>query len=152
MEIDDLKKRTRIKLIVMSLSLTLPIAILFIMSFDSFEWVEKENSIFVNAPYVPYIASGFFMGWIVYKIVKYILILRNPEFANKRLVEKTDERIRYLKLRANSLTYKIFLYVMGVAVIFCAFVNWGYFYFSVGVFIVFLVIHYIVYIVFMKKF
>ena len=152
MEIDDLIKRTKIKLIVMSLSLTVPIAILFIMSFDSFDWVEKENSIFVNAPYVPYIASGFFMGWIVYKLVKYVLILKNPEFANKRLVEKTDERIRYLKLRANSLTYKIFLYVMGVAVIFTAFVNWGYFYFSVGVFVIFLLIHYIVLCVFMKKF
>ena len=152
MEIEDLIKRTKIKLIVMSISLTLPIAILFIMSFDSFDWVEKENSIFVNAPYVPYIASGIFFGWIGYKIVKYILILKDPEFANKRLVEKTDERIKYLKLRANALTYKIFLYVMGVAVIFCAFVTWGYFFFSIGVLTAFLVIHFIVYWVFLKKF
>lgn len=148
---EELLNKTKIKLIVMSTSLTLPIAILFIMSFDSFDWVEKENSIFVNAPYVPYIASAILMGWIIWKIVKYIRILKCEDFANKILIGKTDERIRYLKMRANALTYKIFLYVMGVAIIFCAFINWGYFYFSIGVLTVFLVIHGIVYFVFIKK-
>ena len=122
------------------------------MSFDSFDWVEKDNSIFVNAPYVPYIASAILFGWIGWKLVKYIRILKSEDFANKVLIGKTDERIKYLKMRANALTYKIFLYVMGVAVIFCAFINWGYFFFSIGVLIVFLVIHGIVYFVFLKKF
>lgn len=149
---EELINRTKIKLIVMSSSLILPIAILFIMSFDSFDWVEKDNSIFVNAPYVPYIASAILFGWIGWKLVKYIRILKSDDFANKVLIGKTDERIKYLKMRANALTYKIFLYVMGVAVIFCAFINWGYFFFSIGVLIVFLVIHGIVYFVFLKKF
>ncbi|MBR6072219.1 MAG: hypothetical protein IKP77_05225 [Acholeplasmatales bacterium] len=149
---EELINRTKIKLIVMSSSLILPIAILFIMSFDSFDWVEKDNSIFVNAPYVPYIASAILFGWIGWKLVKYIRILKSEDFANKVLIGKTDERIKYLKMRANALTYKIFLYVMGVAVIFCAFINWGYFFFSIGVLIVFLVIHGIVYFVFLKKF
>lgn len=149
---NDIIKRTKIKIIVMSLSLILPIVVLIVMSLDSLNWVEKENSIFVKAPYVPYIASFFFMGWIVYKIVKYILIVANEDFRNKIAIKKQDERIKYLKLRANSLTYKIFLYVMGVVTIFCAFINWGYFFFSVSVFFIFLLIHGIVYLVFCKRF
>lgn len=152
MENNDIIKRTKIKILVMSLSLTLPIIVLIVMSLDSLNWVEKENSIFVKAPYVPYIASFFFMGWIVYKIIKYILIVTREDFRNKIKIKKDDERIRYLKLRANSLTYKIFLYIMGVVTIFCAFVNWGYFFFSIGVFFSFILIHGIVYLVFCKKF
>ena len=152
MELNELLQRTKLKLMVMSMSLTLPIAILIVMSINAFDWNGKENSIFENAPYVVYIVAALFIGWIIYKIVKYILILSKSEFANKQLVQKTDERIRYLKLRANSLTYKVFLYVMGVAIIFTAFVNWGYFFFSVGVFTIFLVIHGIVLLVFLKKF
>jgi len=152
MENNDIIKRTKIKILVMSLSLTLPIIVLIVMSLDSLNWVEKENSIFVKAPYVPYIASFFFMGWIVYKIIKYILIVTREDFRNKIKIKKDDERIRYLKLRANSLTYKIFLYIMGVVTIFCAFVNWGYFFFSIGVFFSFILIHGIVYLVFCKRF
>ena len=152
MELSELLRRTKLKLIVMSTSLILPIVVLIVMSINAFDWIGKENSIFENAPYVVYIVSALFIGWIIYKIVKYTLILCKPDFANNQLVKKTDERIKYLKLKANSLTYKIFLYVMGVATIFCAFVNWGYFFFSVGVFIAFLVIHGIVLLVFLKKF
>lgn len=152
MDSNDLIKKTKIKIVVMSLSLTIPIIVLLVMGLDSFDWVRKQESIFVKAPYVLYIASGLFMGWIVYKIIKYILIVTKEDFANKVCIKKTDERIKYLKLRANSLTYKIFLYVMGVAVIFCAFVNWGYFFFSIGVFFLFLLIHGIVYLIFTKRF
>jgi len=152
MDNNDLIKRTKIKLLVMSLSLILPIVVLIVMSVDSFDWVRKQNSVFVKAPYVTYIASGLFLGWIVYKIVKYILIITKEDFANKVCIKKTDERIKYLKLRANALTYKIFIYMMGVATIVCAYVDWGYFLFSIVVFVIFVALHGIVYLVFTKRF
>ena len=152
MEYDDLIKITKIKIIIMSLSLTIPIVLLAVLSQDSLNWPEKENSIFGKAPYVAYIISVLFMGWIIYKIIKYILIVTKKDFANKVLIKKTDERIKYLKLRANSLTYKIFLYLMGVVTIVCAYFNWEYFFFSIGVLALFIVTHGIVYLVFCKRF
>ena len=85
MTIEDLRKRSKLRLIVMSLSMTLPIFIVFLLGFGGFEF--GENSVFLVFEPLPYIVCGVFIAWLIYKVCNYAVILRNDKYAEKILIK-----------------------------------------------------------------
>lgn len=148
--LERLRKVTKMKLIVMILSAFLPLLIVLVMSIGQFSI--SANSIFEKAPFLPPILCGGFEVYIIFKIIVHIRILKDDEFANERLIIRNDERIRYIKLRCNALIQKTFIYVMGVATIFAAFVDVTIFYSFSAVLIGFLLIHLILYSFYSRKY
>ena len=59
---------------------------------------------------------------------------------------------RCIKLNAKSLSSKIFIYAVGVVAIFCAFIDYQYFYTCIVIFAGYLVIYYLVLLYYSKKF
>lgn len=148
--LERLRKTTKRKLIVMILSAFLPLLIVIIMSLPLFNL--SDNSIFAKAHFLPPILCIAFEIYIVYKIIVHIRILKDDDFANKKLIIRNDERIRYIKLRCNALIQKTFIYVMGVATLFAAFVDVIVFYSLAAVLIAFLLIYIILFSFYSRKF
>lgn len=151
MSLEELRKKTKLKLTVMSISMILPIIIVIVMGIGQFE-IGESKSVFKAAPWVPYALCFIFLGYLVYKNVNYICILKSNEYANKVLVQKTDERNKFIKLNAKSLSNKIFIYAVCVVAIFSAFIDYQYFYTCIVIFVVYLVIYYLVLLYYTKKF
>ena len=149
--IESLRKKTTLRLTVMSTSLSLPIIIVLVLGIGKWK-IGEENSIFEKVPYVPYIIAVLLLGWIIWKIVGYIRILNSNEYAEKVLIIKNDERNKYIRLKSNDLILKIFIYALGVITIFSAFVDYQYFIACVGIFVVLVIINVIVTIYYNKKF
>lgn len=151
MSLDELRSKTKLKLTVMSISMLLPIIVVIVMGVGQFE-IGESKSIFNFAPWVPYALCVIFLGYLIYKNVKYIRILKNDKFANKVLISKCDERNKFIKLNAKSLSNKIFIYAVAVVAIFCAFIDYQYFYTCIVIFVVYLTIYYLVLLYYSKKF
>ena len=78
--------------------------------------------------------------------------MKNDDFANQIILKKTDERNKFIRLKAASLSYKIFLYAMGIFLIISSLIDYRYC-IAIGiVFIAFILIHLIVNIYYAKKF
>lgn len=148
MTIEDLRKRSKLRLIVMSLSMTLPIFIVFLLGFGGFEF--GENSVFLVFEPLPYIVCGVFLAWLIYKVCNYAVILRNDKYAEKVLIKKNDERNKFIKVKSYGLASQIFIYVMGVGCILTAFIDKSAFYSFLAVFGAFVLIEVIVRIVYKK--
>lgn len=151
MSLEELKSKTKIKLTVMSISMLLPIIIIVVMGLGQWK-IGESKSVFFEAPWVPYTVCAIFLGYLVYKNVNYIRILKCEEYANKVLIAKNDERNRCIKLNAKSLSSKIFIYAVGVVAIFCAFIDYQYFFTCIVIFAGYLVIYYLVILYYSKKF
>ena len=148
--LEKIRNVTKKKLLIMSLSTTLPIIILvgFILLHLEF----KEKSIFNIVIWLPYVLFGLFEAYLAYKIIKYIRIIKNDDFASKLILEKNDERNKFIKLKAGSLSYKIFIYCMGIFLIISSLIDYR-ICIAIGVvFIAFILIHLIVNIYYEKKF
>ena len=148
---ENLRKVTKIKLIVMLLSMTLPLAVVLVMALGRFEEI-YENSIFLEFPPLPYILAVMVEGYLLYKNARYIKILKDDEFAEYVLVKKNDERNKSISLLSNALVHKIFMYVLGVTLIFTAFMNAGYFYIVASLVLAFAIIHILVAVYYHKKY
>ena len=148
MTIEDLRKRSKLKLIVMSLSMTLPIFIVFLLGFGGFEF--GENSVFLVFEPLPYIVCGVFIAGLIYKVCNYAVILKNDKYAEKVLIKKNDERNKFIKVKSYGLASQIFIYVMGVACILTAFIDKSAFYSCITILAAFVLIEVIVRIVYKK--
>ena len=148
--IKELRKESKLKLIIMSLSLILPILVVIIMYIIDFSFI--TNSVFSSLPFVPGVICGIFALYIIAKIIKYMRILKDDEYANKVVIIKNDERSKFIVTNANNLASKIFIYVMGVFLIVAAFFWQSIFYTAIGIFIFFIVVRLIVLIYYRKKY
>lgn len=148
---DNLRKITKIKLIVMLLSMTLPLAVVLVMALGRFEAI-YENSIFLEFQPLPYILAVLVEAYLLYKNLRYVKILKDDEFAEYVLVKKNDERNKAISLYSNALVHKIFMYVLGVALIFTAFMDAGYFYVVGALVLAFAIIHIAVGIYYHRKY
>ena len=148
--LEKIRNITKKKILIMSLSTTLPIIIFVGMRILHMEF--KEKSLFHVYLWLPYVLVGVFEAYLIYKIIKYIRIMKDDEFANQIILKKTDERNKFIRLKAASLSYKIFLYVMGIFLIISSLIDYR-FCIAIGVvFIAFILIHLIVNIYYAKKF
>ena len=148
--LEKLRNITKKKILIMSLSTTLPIIIFVGMRFLHKGF--KEESLFNYVLWLPYVLVVVFELYLLYKIIKYIKIMKDDEFANQMILNKTDERNKFIRLKAASLSYKIFIYCMGIFLIISSLINYR-FCIAIGiVFISFLLIHFIVNIYYARKF
>lgn len=148
---ENLRKITKIKLIVMLLSMTLPIAVVLVMALGRFEKM-YENSIFLSFQPLPYILAVLVEAYLAYKNYRYVKILKDDEYAEYILIKKNDERNKTIYLHTNALVHKIFMYILGIALILTAFMNAGYFYIVLSLVLSFLVVHVVVAIYYHKKY
>ena len=147
---ENLKKITKIKLGVMLSSMTLPIAIVIVMAVTNPEF--SKESIFAAWSPLPYIICALVEAYLIYKNYRYIKIIRDEEYANYYLIKKNDERNKVIRLHANALVHKIFIYVLAVVLVFTAFLNVGYFILAGSIALAFLIIHLAVSFYYNKKF
>ena len=149
--LEKIRNITKKKILIMSLSTTLPIIIFVGMRILHMEF--KEKSVFHHFYlWLPYVLVGVFEAYLIYKIIKYIRIMKDDEFANQIILKKTDERNKFIRLKAASLSYKIYLYCMGIFLIISSLIDYR-FCIAIGVvFIAFILINLIVNIYYAKKF
>ena len=95
MTLEELKKRSVKRLIVMSLSTILPIVIVIVLGVGQYSF--SNDSVFKDFAGLPYMLCALFLAWLVYKIVDYILVLKNDDYANKKLIKRNDERNKFIK-------------------------------------------------------
>ncbi len=137
--IEHLKKTSLIKLIIMCLATILPIVLLVI-----FELIpNREESALADLIIIRYGILVLLEGYIGLKIYKYIKILNSIDYAQNEVIKRNDERNKFIKLKTESMTIKICIYALGIALIVTAFINRFIFYTILGV-VLFAVICFIV--------
>lgn len=146
---DHLKKMAKIKLIIMSLSTLLPIAILLI-----FELIKPESNGSALSDLVIFRYGIFVLleGYIGMKIATYIRILTNIDFATAEHIKRNDERNKFIKLKTDAMTIKISIYVLGIALIVTAFINRFIFYTLLSVLVFYLISYLFVKFFYCKKY
>ena len=150
---ENVRRITKIKLAVMLSSMTLPLIIIIVMALIPFDFSGDDRfSIFDRFQPLPYIIMVLVEGWLAYKNYRYIKILRDDDYAKYYMIKKNDERNKMIRLYTNALVHKIFIYILGVALIFTAFIDEGYFYLTLGVSLAFAIVHVDVFIYYSKKY
>ena len=146
--LDHLKKTSKIKLIIMSLATILPIVLIVV-----FELIPNhENSAVADLIIIRYGILVLLEGYIGLKIINYIKILTSIDFAQAEVVKRNDERNKYIKLKTESMTIKICIYLLGIALLVTAFINRFIFYTLIGVLLVGVIVFSIVKIYYSKKY
>ncbi|HIT43774.1 TPA: hypothetical protein IAA91_02945 [Candidatus Avacholeplasma faecigallinarum] len=147
--IEHLRKTSKIKLIIMSLATLLPLSILFIMEFIP---INNINSALPDLIIFRYGIFVLLEGYIGIKISTYIRILTNVDFATNEVIKRNDERNRFIKLKTESLSIKIAIYAVGIALIVTAFINRYIFYTLLSMLLSYIVIYFLVKIYYWKKY
>ncbi len=147
--IEHLRKTSKIKLIIMSLATLLPLSILFIMEFIP---TSNINSALPDLIIFRYGIFVLLEGYIGIKISTYIRILTNVDFATNEVIKRNDERNRFIKLKTESLSIKIAIYAVGIALIVTAFINRYIFYTLLSMLLSYIVIYFLVKIYYWKKY
>ena len=147
--LEKLRKTTKIKLIIMSLSTLLPIIILLTM--DLIPNI-NQNSALPNLIIFRYGILALLEGYIGVKICIYIRILANNDFAEAEVIKRNDERNKYIKMKSYAMTIKVSLYLLGIALIVTAFINRMIFYTLLGVLLAGLIVYFIELIYYANKY
>lgn len=147
--LEKLRKTTKIKLIIMSLSTLLPIIILLTM--DLIPNI-NQNSALPDLIIFRYGILALLEGYIGVKICIYIRILANNDFAEAEVIKRNDERNKYIKMKSYAMTIKVSLYLLGIALIVTAFINRMIFYTLLGVLLAGLIVYLIELIYYANKY
>ena len=147
--LEKLRKTTKIKLIMMSLSTLLPIIILLTM--DLIPNI-NQNSALPDLIIFRYGILALLEGYIGVKICIYIRILANNDFAEAEVIKRNDERNKYIKMKSYAMTIKVSLYLLGIALIVTAFINRMIFYTLLGVLLAGLIVYFIELIYYANKY
>ena len=150
-------KFTKLKLIIMSISTLTPIIIVVVMSILGNYLMSLQNTIFqdilkTDMMVFTYLLLAVFEGVIIYKVVRYLRIVSNNEYAKQEFIKKNDERNRFIKTTSNNLVTKIFIYVLVVSAIFAAFTNRVLFYTLLALLATYLIIYIAVNIHYFRKY
>ena len=147
--LEKLRKTTKIKLIIMSLSTLLPIIILLTM--DLIPNI-NQNSALPDLIIFRYGILALLEGYIGVKLCIYIRILANNDFAEAEVIKRNDERNKYIKMKSYAMTIKVSLYLLGIALIVTAFINRMIFYTLLGVLLAGLIVYFIELIYYANKY
>lgn len=146
---EAIKKYTKIKLLVMALSTLLPIILLVLFGQKFFkDYFVVYNDLVV----LRYVIFALLEGYILFKIYRYIRILKDEDYCEKVILRKTDERLKFIGLKSHYLAIKIFIYVCGIALIVAGFMNSIMFYTLLGVIFTIAIIFVAVSIYYSKKY
>ncbi len=148
--LEHLRKVSKIKLIIMSLSTILPIVILLVLELVALP-VGKESA-FSDLILLRYGILVLLEGYIGIKISNYIRILTNVDYASNEIIKRNDERNRFIRLKTESMTIKIAIYSLAIAMIVAAFIHRMVFYTLLIVLLVYLVVYFIVKLYYWKKY
>ena len=127
--IERLRKISKIKLIIMILATLLPLVILLVLEFIP----DNKNSVLADLIVFRY---GIFVAmecYIIFKIINYIKVLTNIDFAESEVLKRNDERNRFIRLKTNAMSIKIGLFIILIAMIISAFFSRSIFYTLLGV-------------------
>ena len=149
--LDHLKKSAKLKLIIMCLSTLLPVILAIMLEFV-FPNLNTPNSAIPDLVFARYGILVLLEAYIVMKIVNYIKILTSIDYASAEVVKKNDERNKFIKLKTESMTIKVFIYIIGVALIATAFIDRYIFYTLLGVLLAVIIIYFSVLIYYTKKY
>ena len=149
---ENIRKVTKIKLLVMLLSMTLPLIIIFTMALVPFDFSGDHLSLFERFQPLPYIIMVLVEVYLAFKNYKYIKVLKDDDYAKYYMIKKNDERNKMIRLYTNALVHKIFIYILGIALIFTAFIDENYFYFCLGTAVTFVIVHIAVYVYYTRKY
>ncbi len=137
--IEHLRKTSKIKLIIMCLATILPILLLVI-----FELIPKDDkSALADLIIIRYGILVLLEGYIGIKIANYIKILSSVDYAQAEVVKRNDERNKFIKLKTESMTIKVCIYGLGIALIVTAFIN-RYIFYTILAVVLFAIISFVI--------
>ena len=111
--LEVLLKHTKLKLIVMSLAFLVPIIL-----FASFSAVIEQHAK-VSFEVFKYLTLIFVEAGIGYKIVRYVLVLVKPNFAEYELTKINDERNTFIRMKAIVIAFinEVSFYVIVIEIL-----------------------------------
>ena len=151
MNVEKLRKVTKIKVAVSIVSASLPLVIVSILEM-LINLFNAPLSVLPDLIAFRYLISVVLEVYLVVKLIKYRTILKDDEFAKDYLISKNDERNNYIKLNANATSVRISFMTLMFFMIISAFINRYVFYTILGVFIVQMGTYYVVKKVYNKKY
>lgn len=150
MDKENVKKTAKKRIILLSLAMLLPI--LIVVLYSNIEILRYDATIFNDYLWLLIIAVVLFESYIVVRIIHNILIITNSKYLEKRMIIKNDERNKYIWLKTNAMSFKLFVYILGVFTILSAFIMKEYFYLSAFILIGFIILQLIVYLIYRRKY
>lgn len=148
--LEHLRKVSKVKLVIMSLSTLLPIVILLVL--ELVKLPVDQNSAYADLVIFRYGILVLLEGYIGMKIANYIRILTNVDYASNELLKKNDERNRFIRLKTESMTIKIAIYSLAIAMLVTAFIHRLIFYTLLIVLLVYIVVYLVVKLYYWKKY
>ena len=150
MDKENVKKTAKKRIILLSLAMLLPI--LIVVLYSNIEILRYDATIFNDYLWLLIIAVVLFESYIVVRIIHNILIITNGKYLEKRMIIKNDERNKYIWLKTNAMSFKLFVYILGVCTILSVFIMKEYFYLSAFILIGFIILQLIVYLIYRRKY
>ena len=148
--LDEFKKKTIYRLIIMILSTFAPIIIVVVFSVVDFKFT--EGSLYKKYAFIPPIMVAIFEIGLISYIVHLILLLVNENYRAKMDIKKHDERLIYLKMRSDAVVFKFCIYLLAVVTIVTLFTNIYHFILCISLFISFVLIKFFVYLYYLRNF
>ncbi|MDE6946148.1 MAG: hypothetical protein K2P14_03075 [Anaeroplasmataceae bacterium] len=146
---EKLRKAIKTRLIVMSLATLLPIVVLILFNLPVFQ---DRFVVYSALSVLRYAIFVLLEGYIGFKIYGYIRFFCDPEYADLLALRKNDERLNFIRLKANAMAIKIFIYVCGIALITAGFFDAIVFYTLLSILATVLFIFLFVYIYYSRKY
>ena len=149
MNLVELRKHVKFKILVSIISASLPFVIVPVL--------EVISKLINNPLEIDLVAFRYFLAvvlevYLAIKLVKYYKILKNDEYAQNYIIEKSDERNTYIRLNAYASSVRISFMTLMFFMIIAAFINRYVFYTILGVFIVQIGTYYVVKKIYNRKY
>ena len=148
--LEHLRKSAKLKLIIMCLATIIPIISIVILEFSFLE-LRSFNSVISDLLFARYNILILLEAYIITKIFDYIKIFTLIDYATSEVIKKNDGRIKFIKLKTESMTIKIFIYLISIALIvttFCRYI----FYTLLGVLLAVFITYFSILIYYSKKY
>lgn len=117
-------KVTKAKLVVMCLSSILPILVITVLP----PMLNEHFKVYADIKALRYVIFALVEGVIIFKIIRYIRILKDSNYRNSAYVKLHDERLVFVKMKSCAMSIKIILYVLSIFTVAFGFVNASIFY------------------------
>lgn len=120
-DLAQLKKSTKIKLVFMSITIAIPLILVFILEAISRKYFENQISISVNV--LKYTLLIIAEGLIITRVVMYGVLLGNKSYAEKILIKKNDEREIFIRQKSSVFAIKMMFFLLVMAIFITGFIN-----------------------------
>lgn len=121
-DLEKLKKSTKIKLIFMSISIAIPIIVVFLIMLPISEkycekWVSMPTKV------LTFVVLGLSDAFIITRVVMYGVILGSEDYASKVLIRKNDEREIFIRQKEAVFTIKMMLFLCAIGCLISGFLS-----------------------------